>query len=387
VLPHATAPYDASVEDLANDLATWEQDSVFEGEISDGTFLLRGWVAYWHQELAMQSLNPKQEGHGISLDVFAPSFTTEQRIRLDPLTLDWVHEMNGKIGQSEFWFYREGHGRYERGASGRRLIIRQEFLLDYLRESGLNLVTAVRLRRSRPYGSGYKDSETHDLGIVRAFILSSDGGLSLDMDQELIAKGKELLSEFSGDRTTTLEKWMAFHLAGLLAVEAASESEQEAQPASDRCAELITKLWRIKVDKQATELQQGLWNVERLPTVDFEYAILNDALKNPPKPSELSPEGWAKLFRLVDDAEGWLLRLLGLVARLDKTVAEEVAEEYLGRELAPELASKLTPSFPEFESIEITDKQDVYARVVAAMSRLNDLRNSLLWQNKSGETE
>jgi hypothetical protein len=205
VLPHAAAPYDALLQEVVDDLARWQQDPVFEGEISYGTFLLRGWVADWHQELPMQPLNPKQEHRGLWLGVLAPSFTTEQRIRLDPLTLDWVHERNGSIGRSEFWLYREGHGRYERGASGRRLIIRKDFLLDYLRESGLNLVIAVRLRRSRPYESGYKDDETFDPGAVHAFVLSADGGFRLDMDQKLIAKGNELLTDFSTDRATTLE--------------------------------------------------------------------------------------------------------------------------------------------------------------------------------------
>jgi hypothetical protein len=173
---------------------------------------------------------------------------------------------------------------------------------------------------------------------------------------------------------------MAHHLAELMAAESSPQTEHDAETDSDRCADLITTIWRIQADKQATDLQHTLWNVDRLPSEDFDYALLNEALRNPPKPGELSPEDWARVFRLVGESEEWLLRLLNVVTRVEKTIATEVVEEYLKRESAPDLVTKLVPTFPELGDVDMSDKENVYARVVAAMKRLYDLRNSLLWQ-------
>lgn len=385
-LPHAHSPYDSILQELTNDLANRnEQETLFENEIDEDPFLLKGWVVSWHQELPMQKLNPKQEHYGISVEVFAPTFSIEQQLHLDPMTLNWHHKKKGKIGYSEFWTYREGRGRFEKIISGRRLIVHQEYLLDYLRESGLELLVEVRLRRSRPYQSGYKEEETYDHGTVRAFILTADGEVKLNMDQALIERGQALIAEFSEDRATTLQKWMANHIVELMAAVEAAKTEQEAQTANDRCVALITKLWQIQSDNQATKLQQRLWNVKRVPSDDFDYELLNNALKNPQKATDLSSGSLVAILQHVEEAESWLLRLLRITSEIKDDIEDEVIQKYIDRAYAPELVEKLTQVFVGLDGIDITNKDDVHAKVVEALSQLHELRTKLFWKDESNE--
>jgi hypothetical protein len=301
------------------------------------------------------------------------------------MTLEWHHKEYGKIGYSEFWSDREGRGRFEKFTSGKRLIVRREFLLHYLRTSGLELLIEVRLHRSRPYNSGYKDGETYDRGTVRAFVLTADGKVKLNMDQILIEKGKALVAEFSEDRPNTLQKWMANYIVELMAAAESAATEQVAQAASDRCADLITKLWQIQTDEQATQLQHRLWNVQRLPSDDFDFALLNDALRNPPQPKRLSHESLIAIFRNVKKAESWLLQLLSIANELNEDIENETVQQYLEREKAPELVNKLTQIFAELEGIDITNKEDVHTRVVTALRRLHLLHTSLLWEPETNQ--
>jgi len=383
-LPHAHSPYDAILPELIEDFADWKEESTFENELDEEPFLLQGWVVNWHQELPMQELNPKQEGHGISLEIFAPKFTTKQQIRFDPMTLDWYHKERGKIGYSEFWVYREGRRQYEKVTSGNRLVVRRDFLLDYLRESGFELLIQVRLRRSRPYHSGYKDSETYDRGAVRALVLASDGEVKMDMDQTLLEKAKALVAGFSHERATTLQKWMANYIVEMMATVELARNEQAAQDASDRCAALIAKLWQIQVDQQATELQQRLWNVRRLPSDDFNYALLKDALEKPSQVRGFPPEVFVTIFQHVEEAEDWLLHLLSIASKLDEDAEDEVTQKYLERENASELVNKLAQIFTDLEGVDTANKADVHARVTIAMRQLHILRQALLWGPEIG---
>lgn len=386
-LPYTHSPYDAILSDVINDLAAWNEDSPFSNEIVEDPFLLQGWVVDWHQELPMQCLNPKQEGYGLYLEIFSPLFSTNQRINLNPETLEWYHEDQGAIGYSEFWSNREGRGKHENFISGRRLIVDIEFLLDYLKNSGLELLITVKLRRSRPYNSGYKDGETYDHGTVRAFILSADGQIKLDMDQTLIEKGQSLIAEFSEDNPTTLQKWMAYHLAELMGMADSAGSDEITQAASERCANLIMKLWQIETDKKATELQQRLWNVRRLPSDNFDYELLKNALNELPEAEDLTPEDWSKIYTYVESAESWLIHLLTIANGAAKDVEDSAVEKYLERENSHELIAKLVQIFPHLESADLKDKTDIYDKVVEAMRHLYQLRSRLLWKSTTDEEE
>lgn len=380
-LPYTHSPYDAILSDVIDDLATWNEDSPFSNEIIEDPFLLQGWVVDWHQELPMQSLNPKQEGYGLYLKIFSSRFCTNQRINLNPETLEWYHEDLGEIGYSEFWSNREGRGNHEKYISGRRLLIDKKFLLDYLKNSGLELLITVKLRRSRPYNSGYKDGETYDHGTVRAFILDTDGQIKLDMDQTLIEKGQSLIAEFSEDNPTTLQKWMAHHLAELVRMIDSAENDKIAQAASERCADLIMKLWQIETDKKATELQQRLWNVRRLSPDSFDHKLMKNALQNLPEGEELAPEDWSEIYTQVGSAESWLIHLLAISNGATDDVEDSVIEQYLERENAHELMTKMAQVFPHLENVDLKDKTDVYDKVVQAMRHLYQLRSRLLWNN------
>ena len=339
----------------------------------------------WSQELPMQELNPKQEGRGIWLEIFAPTFFTQQQLRLDSLTLDWHHPEQGKIGFSEFWTYREGRGQFEKTTSGSRLTVRREYLLDFLQENGLDLLIEVRLRRSRPYRSGYKEEETYDHGTVRAFILTANGEVRLDMDQTLIERGHALIAEFSGDRANTLQKWMANYIVELMAAAESAGNERLAQDIKDRCAHMIMKLWQLKVNEDATQLQQTLWNMQRLPSDDFDYDLLNNALKNPPRAKELNSESVVAIFRHVEEAEHWLLRLLNIVGQPKEDTEDEVIRQYLDRAYAPDLVKNLAKIFTELDGLDIVNKDEVKTRVIEALSQLHELRTVLLDEDDSNE--
>jgi hypothetical protein len=381
-LPHSHySVYDYSVGDLPDLLSQWESKNFFEGEVEDDNFRLYGWTYYWSQELPQHDLDERQERYGIGLEVLAPSFVTQNHIQFNPFTLEWYRNNDISIGRSEFWADREGRGKYERFTSGHKLIIASDFLKEYLHDKNLDLLLIVRFSRSRPYGERYREERTYDPGTVRAFIFDAKGEVTLHMEQALIEKGQKLIKEFSDEHATTLQRWMAQHLVGLMKTLDTVENDRDRQALSTQCASLISRLWEIRVEQQTINLQRDLWNVVRLPDEELDLATLSNALQNPPSKEDLKSELWNKLFQLITEVEEWVWRVSMLSTQNSAELEEDSFNDFLRNERAPDLIAKLANVFPNFTGLQISDAEKVHRCVEDAMRQLYVLRHSLIWKS------
>jgi len=262
--------------------------------------------------------------------------------------------------------------------------VRRDALCDYLKQTGLNMVFVIRLRRQRPYNYRYRDSE-YDPGTSRAYILRSDGRLETVMKADLVEKGKQLVKELGGEREPFLRKWMAHYLAELME-RTESANEQEAQTAKDKCAKIITKLWEQGIERDVTQLRNKLWRLIPISSDDIDYNSLRNALANPEQVKKLD-ESTIEIYFSLADVEDWLVRILA-ISHVISTPEEEIEDESVNRlmqqENGKQMVKRIAKLFPAFAELEITDLVAVDQQVSVALRAIYQLRLILLGVEEGG---
>src|SRR5581483_9556988 len=102
------------------------------------------------------------------------------------------------------------------------------------------------------------------------------------MKDDVSLKGMRLVEEL-GEDVALSSKWMAFYIAELME-RAEKGDEQTRRQASDLCAELIVKLWNIRLQSKIVEVEHGLQSwLKRKKSYDADerYEKLKDALADP----------------------------------------------------------------------------------------------------------
>ena len=205
------------------------------------------------------------------------------------------------------------------------------------------------------------------------------------MEEELINKGKQLVAELGKERELS-SRWMAHYVAELMG-KAGSRDKITSQEAAGLCAELIIKLWEIRIKNRITEIERELqiWFKNR-PDYDCNdrHEILKAALDNPELISKEVNLDTALNLRTLRDVEEDLLQLwlvIEAIAKPDDQKMSEIASNFSKADSeALKINERLTRLFPQFATLSLTDVEKGRSDCLVALQRIDQLRNAVLFQ-------
>lgn len=204
------------------------------------------------------------------------------------------------------------------------------------------------------------------------------------MNDDLASKGKLLIQEL-GEEAELSKKWMAYYIAELMD-RAESGDEETRRQASDLCADLIIKLWKIRLKSKIIEVERKLQSRSRnrmRDDTDERYEKLKDALANPENIEWPTDVNLPLNMNTLRDIESDVIRLLLVAEAIGKPaeyVLDEIARDFNESDAeALKIQRRLAKVFPAFDSLPLTDLEEVRKNAIDALHRIEELRCSLLW--------
>jgi len=204
--------------------------------------------------------------------------------------------------------------------------------------------------------------------------------------ENLAKKGRQIVEELGAEDQRLLKKWMAHYVAELMQ-RSESGNDEEAQSAADRCAELIVKLWEMKLKEQ--ELRLG-WKLHHwLGRTDEEgegyYERLKHALACPEKVKTTEPANVGVTLWSLSELEKSVIEFLWVSEALNAPDSE-VLDEALQRlaqsdSMTQMIRQQVAEFFPAFADLSLSDRDGVLEQVTTALRTVDQVRHVLLWQD------
>jgi hypothetical protein len=213
------------------------------------------------------------------------------------------------------------------------------------------------------------------------------------MTDELIAKGRQLVEELGAEPELS-SKWMAHYVAELM--ERAESGDQESsRQAADLCAELILKLWGVRLQRHIVEVERDLRAWFKRGTfqynTDERYERLRTALNDPEGVTGEVNADMALDWGTLKEVENDLLRLW-LVAEAsdqpDEKLFDEIARKFDESDAEVHgIQKRLTKLFPAMAEISPGDLTKVRECVIDSLRKVDEVQRALLWQQNKATGE
>lgn len=212
------------------------------------------------------------------------------------------------------------------------------------------------------------------------------------MNDDLIAKGKQLVAELGEDAETSA-KWMSHYVAELME-RAASDDEVNRQSAANICAGIILKLWNIKEQKRIVQVERDLqiWFKQRYRDSSNErYEKLRAVLADLENASEIDDDDVGLTLHALREVEDDLMDMWLVVEASANPTEEQFNEISRVFDKADaethSIRERLTKVFPDFADLSLDDITRVRDRVLAALRMVHQLRDAILWQHVKEDTQ
>lgn len=214
------------------------------------------------------------------------------------------------------------------------------------------------------------------------------------MTDELIAKGKQLVEELGAEPELS-SRWVAHYVAELMERAESGDGETNRQ-AADLCAELIIRLWGVRLQKQIVEVERDLrtWFKRGAFQYDPEdrYERIRIALDDPTNITGDVNADTALTWRTLRDVENDLLQLWLVTEaanKPDEKQFEEIARRFDEADAeVHKIQKRLAIVFPAITEAYPGDLTKVRECVIDSLRKVYELQHTLLWQQgeESGET-
>jgi hypothetical protein len=206
------------------------------------------------------------------------------------------------------------------------------------------------------------------------------------VNEELAAKGQQIIEHLGSSRQDILSKWMAHYVAELMQrAESPGMDERETRAVAAQCADLILKLWESKIQEEIVDIRRGVrnWFIRISGQNDQRYEELRDALANPEKvEGSISGETGVTL-RTLSELENWLLELLWISEALndpETTASDESVQRFVQVEVETNrIQDRVAEVFPAFAELPLADLTVTRDQVTAAFRMVDRLRHALIW--------
>jgi hypothetical protein len=211
------------------------------------------------------------------------------------------------------------------------------------------------------------------------------------VNEELVRKGRQIIEELGSDRPDILSRWMAHYVAELMEkVESGDLDEAETQTSVTQCADLILRLWEIKVQEETNRIQNRFnsWFARASGAIypllidddedKHHYENLAKVLAAPESiRAELSAEAGV-IFWSLSDVEHWLIELLWISEALNTPEADssdDAAQRLFKNERKAEaICSRIARVFPAFADLSLEDLAVTRDQVAEALKSIYQLR-------------
>jgi len=212
------------------------------------------------------------------------------------------------------------------------------------------------------------------------------------MKDDVSLKGMRLVEEL-GEDVALSSKWMAFYIAELME-RAEKGDEQTRRQASDLCAELIVKLWNIRLQSKIVEVEHGLQSwLKRKKSYDADerYEKLKDALADPDSVGDKIDANTPLDLRTLRDIEDDVIKVWSVAeaaANAEEKLVEEIAQEFSksDNEILT-VQERLAKVFPAFVNLSLTELDTVRRHAVDALRSVEAARCALLWSKAETEDQ
>ena len=205
------------------------------------------------------------------------------------------------------------------------------------------------------------------------------------LNKDIKERGCQIVAELELQPAKTTQQWMAHYIAELMHCAENAASDEERLQASDRCAEIIMRLWEDRAEDARRYVRSRVYSSFEAV---YEKREIADALRAAiEKPTEQPyPRNWdVRAFILwhLLDVERDLLRLLIIadtIAHMEEGEAiDEAAREFTEREEQLSTVRRhLNDVFPGIENLDIHNRRSVVQRVKSALQSTHTIREQLI---------
>lgn len=205
------------------------------------------------------------------------------------------------------------------------------------------------------------------------------------MNIELIKKGEQIIKELGND-PGMLKKWMAHYIAELME-QAKSENKKEAESTSDLCAQLIIKLWDLKIKEQVSVIKHQFWDWRNSKNsfAKESYDTIKKALENPEELINIGQEKEVNLLQSLGTIEEWLVEIYShsvISNKPESNILNETMEAIsVLDDYYRDILKNVSKFFPVFSNLSIKDLEKTENLVKAALHSINKARSKLLEQS------
>jgi glucan-binding YG repeat protein len=207
------------------------------------------------------------------------------------------------------------------------------------------------------------------------------------MNDDLIKKAKQIIEELGREHQDSLKEWMAHYIAELME-KALSEDVREAQEAEKECAQIILKLWEMKIQEQIIQVKHEVnsWRNQIHEEDAKYYEKLKHALANPENSEPFQNAEDGVTIQLLSEVERWLLELFWITEVLNEP-NKELIEETTLRMAKSEAETRTTCQrvakiFPDLADLDLTDQNATDEKITQALRSVDRLRHALLWEEE-----
>lgn len=213
------------------------------------------------------------------------------------------------------------------------------------------------------------------------------------MTDELIVKGRQLVEELGAEPELS-SKWMAHYVAELMERAESGDGESSRQ-AAELCAELIIKLWGVRLQKRIVEVERDLRVWFKRGTFQYNpeerYERLRAALDDPDSVAgEVDADtalNWGTLRGVEED-----LLQLWLVAEAAGKPGEkqfdEIARKFDQSDAEVHgIQERLAKVFPALAEISPGDLTRVRQCVMDSLRKVDELQHAILWRQEESSGE
>lgn len=213
------------------------------------------------------------------------------------------------------------------------------------------------------------------------------------MTDELIAKGRQLVEELGAEPELS-SRWMAHYVAELME-RAESGGGESSRQAEELCAELIIKLWGVRLQKRIVEVEQDLRVWFKRGTFQHNpeerYERLRAALDDPDSVAGEVDADTALDWGALRDVEDDLLQLW-LVAEAAGKPGEkqfdEIARKFDQSDAEVHgIQERLAKVFPSLAEISPGDLASVRQCVMDSLRKVDELQQAILWRQSESSEE
>lgn len=207
------------------------------------------------------------------------------------------------------------------------------------------------------------------------------------MNDDLIKKAKQIIEELGKEHQDSLKEWMAHYIAELME-KALSEDVREAQQAEEECAQIILKLWEMKIQEQIIQVKREVnsWRNQVHEEDAQHYEKLKHALANPENLASSLDAEYGLAIRSLSEVESWLLELFWICGILNDP-EQELLDETTQRIAKSEAETRTTCQqiakiFPDLIDLDLTDQNAADEQIIQALRSVDRLRHALLWEEE-----